>query len=555
MKRQKRASVNFVSGHCVLCTKKRLTQRTLREDTEFTKLRAPRFGVNFSYKLMKPISAFVVVLSLLVSGISAQVNSASFSGKRLKRIVVRNAIIVDGSGKPASGPYDIVIENDLITQIVGIDPIAAREGRERRPASGDLDIDAAGRYVLPGLINIHGHTHDGRGGQPMPVEYCMKLWLACGITTVRDVLASDKTLKWRTESAAGQIASPRLFAYASFQGGNWPKTADGARARVREIKAAGYDGIKLFGIDRDLMAAMMDEAKKQGMRVAHHTGVEETNAWDDIKFGSTSIEHWYGIPDAAIESGRQNFPSTYNYNDEVDRFRYAGRLWREASWERLMKVLDGMIEANVAWNPTLDIYEASRDLDKAQTNPAFREYLHPVLEEYFKPNPANHGSYFIGWTSTDEAFWKENYRIWMKALYEFEERGGLIGVGEDAGFIYQMYGFGLIRELELQQEAGFHTLKILQHATVNNAKILGQEGVLGRVRTGYKADLIVVNGNPLENLKVLYPTGTDVIRDGKAVKAGSIEWTIKDGIPYHVPTVSREVRTMVTQARLAGAKP
>src|SRR6185436_9044969 len=115
------------------------------------------------------------VLSLLVSGISAQVNSASFSGKRLKRIVVRNAIIVDGSGKPASGPYDIVIENDLITQIVGIDPIAAREGRERRPAGGDLDIDAAGRYVLPGLINIHGHTHDGRGGQPMPVEYCMKL--------------------------------------------------------------------------------------------------------------------------------------------------------------------------------------------------------------------------------------------------------------------------------------------------------------------------------------------------------------------------------------------
>jgi len=220
-----------------------------------------------------------------------------------------------------------------------------------------------------------------------------------------------------------------------------------------------------------------------------------------------------------------------------------------------MKVLDGMIEANVAWNPTLDIYEASRDLDKAQTNQAFREYLHPVLEEYFKPNPANHGSYFIGWTSTDEAFWKENYRIWMKALYEFEKRGGLIGVGEDAGFIYQMYGFGLIRELELQQEAGFHTLKILQHATVNNAKILGQENTLGRVRTGYKADLIVVNGNPLENLKVLYPTGTDMVRDGKVVHGGGIEWTIKDGIPYHVPSVAREVRTMVTQARVARAKP
>ena len=171
--------------------------------------------------------------------------------------------------------------------------------------------------------------------------------------------------------------------------GPTPATAEQARAACsRSQNRPGYDGIKLFTVDRDLMAAMMDEAKKQGMRVMHHVGVEETNAWDDIKFGTTSIEHWYGIPDAAIESGRQNFPSTYNYNNEVDRFRYAGRLWREADPAKLDKVLDAMVEANVAWDPTLVIYEASRDLQRAQTNPAFAEYLHPVLEEYFKPNPA-----------------------------------------------------------------------------------------------------------------------------------------------------------------------
>jgi len=294
---------------------------------------------------------------------------------------------------------------------------------------------------------------------------------------------------------------------------------------------------------------MEEEAKKVGLRIAHHTGVEETNAWDDIKFGTTSIEHWYGIPDAAIDSGRQNFPADYNYANEVDRFRYAGRLWREANWDRLMKVLDGMVEANVAWNPTLDIYEASRDLQRAQTNPGFTEYLHPVLEEYFRPNPANHGSYFIGWTSTDEAFWKENYRIWMRALVEFERRGGTIGVGDDAGFIYQMYGFGLLRELELQQEAGFQPLKVIQHATVNNAKILGQENILGRIRVGFKADIIVVNGNPLADLKVLYPTGVDEIQDGKIIKTGGVEWTIKDGIPFYVPAIAKEIREMVANAR------
>jgi cytosine/adenosine deaminase-related metal-dependent hydrolase len=499
---------------------------------------------------------FIVALLLLVSFVlsaPAQTDPASFSGKRLNRIVIRNAMVVDGSGKPASGPYDIVVENDLISQIVSIDPVAASEGRAKRPEKGELEIDAKGKYVLPGLINLHAHTQDERAGVPMPVEYCTKLWLACGITTARDVGATKKTLQWRADSASGKLAAPRIFAYGVFQANPTPKTVEEARQRIRDIKAAGYDGVKLFGIDRDLMEAMMDEAHKQGLRVAHHTGVEETNTWDDIRFGTTSIEHWYGIPDAAILSGRQNFPSDYNYNDETHRFRFAGRLWREADWDRLMQVFDGMIKAGVAWDPTLDIYEASRDLQRAQSNPAFADYLHPVLADFFKPDPGHHGSYFIGWTTTDEVFWKENYRIWMRALLEFERRGGTIGVGEDAGYIYQMYGFGLLRELELQQEAGFNPLIVIKHATVNNAKILGQEDKLGRVRVGYKADLIVVNGNPIENFKVLSPMGVEEIRDGKAYRTGGIEWTIRDGVPYHAPTLAAEVRDIVAKARLSRA--
>ncbi|MEK6321963.1 MAG: amidohydrolase family protein [Acidobacteriota bacterium] len=493
-------------------------------------------------------------LSLLVAALPTQTlagqrqKQAVTSGKRYSRLVIRNAMVVDGNGTPTSGPKDIVIVGNTIAEVVPLDPVALREGRAKRP-EGDVEIDATGKYVLPGLINAHGHVQYERGGIPQPVDYCLKLWLACGITTVRDV-GSDtkKTLPLRDQSARGEVAAPRLFIYAMFGYPPAPRNAEEARARVREIKQMGADGIKFLGIDRDMMAALLDEAHKLGLRVAHHVGVEETNAWDDIKYGTTSIEHWYGIPDAAIESGRQNFPSSYNYSNEVDRFRYAGRLWREANPERLTKVLEGMVAANVAWDPTLDIYEASRDLQRAQTQPWFAEYLHPTLEEYFRPNPANHGSYFIGWSSTDETFWKENYRIWMAALREFERLGGTIAAGEDSGFIYQMYGFGLIRTLELHQEAGFHPLKIVQHATGNNAKVLGQEK-LGRVRAGYLADLIVVNGNPLENLKVLYPTGVDEIKDGKTVHTGGIEWTIKDGIPYHGPTLMTEIKEMVSKAR------
>lgn len=475
--------------------------------------------------------------------------STVVSGTRPARLIIHNALVVDGNGTPASGPKDIVVEGNTITDVISLPIGGARRG-SARGAPGDVVIDATGKYVLPGLIDAHAHVQDERAGVPQPLDYELKLWLACGITSVRDVGSNTKqTIALREQSRLGQVAAPRVFVYGLFATNPRPQNAEQARARVQELKRMGVDGIKIMGIDRDIMAAMEDEAHKLGLRIAHHAGVEETNAWDDIKFGTTSIEHWYGIPDAAIPDGVQNFPSSYNYSNEADRFRYAGHLWREANPERLAKVLDAMVQAKVAWVPTLDIYEASRDLQRARTQPWFADYLHPTLEDYFKPDLANHGSYFIGWTSTDEVFWKENYRIWMNALRDFERRGGLIGVGDDAGFIYEMYGFALIREMELQQEAGFNTIKVIQHATGNNAKILGQESKLGRVRAGYLADLIVVNGNPLEDLKVLYPTGVDEVRDGKAVHSGGVEWTIKDGIPYHGPTLLAEVKSMVAKAR------
>ncbi|MBL8177252.1 MAG: amidohydrolase family protein [Bryobacterales bacterium] len=444
-------------------------------------------------------------------------------GRRYARLIIRNAMVLEGNGTPASGPRDIVVENNVIRSVGG-------------PAGrGGVEIDAKGKYVLPGFINMHGHSHDERGGVAMPVEYVFKLWLASGITTVRDVGSNfERTKAMREASREGRVAAPRLFLYPFF---GRPADPDASRARVRQLKQMGADGIKIVGIHRDTMNAMMEEARALQLPVAHHVGVEETNAWDNIANRTATIEHWYGIPDAALRDGVQNFPPDYNYADEVHRFRYAGRLWREADPALLEKVLAGMVKAGVAWDPTFNIYEASRDLQRAETKPEFREYLHPALEKFFQPSRENHGSYFFDWSTADEVYWKENYRIWMKAVRDFARMGGTVTTGEDAGYIYQMYGFGFLRELELHQEAGFHPLQVVQHATVNGAKMLGQERTLGRVRAGWTADLLIVNGNPLENLKLLSP-----LRRG-------IEWTIKDGYVYHAPKLLAEVKEIAKQAR------
>jgi imidazolonepropionase-like amidohydrolase len=140
----------------------------------------------------------------------------------------------------------------------------------------------------------------------------------------------------------------------------------------------------------------------------------------------------------------------------------------------------------------------------------------------------------------------------MKAVRRFADLGGLVGCGEDAGYIYMLYGFSLIRELELHHEAGFHPLDVIRNATGNNARILNREDELGRLRAGFLADLILVDGNPLKNLKYLYPTGVNEIEEGRQVKKGGVRWTVKDGIVYDAPSLLEEVKRMVEEARAAG---
>jgi imidazolonepropionase-like amidohydrolase len=437
------------------------------------------------------------------------------------------------------GPLDVVVEGNRI---------AAVRGADRRPDAYKDEkhlLDGAGMYLLPGFINSHVHLHDERAGISQPFEYEYKVWLSCGITTVRDV-GSDpkKALAERRKSQEGAIVAPRLYIYLVAGGA----TPEEGRKSVRAVKEQGADGVKIFGLDRDIMEAIVDEATKLGLKVADHMAVEETDARDAATFGVDTIEHWYGIPDAALK-GSQDFPPSYNFNNESDRFRWAGHLWREADPVKLEAVLTEMVKRGVGWIPTFSTYEACRDMTRARNLPWFEEYLHPALEEYFKPSPARHGAFSWGWSTEDEIAWKENYRIWMKAVRDFADKGGLVGAAEDAGFIYTLYGFTFLSELELLQEAGFHPIDVIRCATGNNAKLMGLENQLGRVRQGWLADLILIDENPLANLKFLYPTGVLDVRDGKTVVRGGIKWTIKDGIVYSTPTLIQEVKDMVEKAR------
>ena len=492
---------------------------------------------------------------------------AAVHARQVKRLLITHAMIIPGTGVPAAGPSDILVEDGLIARI-------GNSAGGRWPEA-DAVIDAGGKYVLPGLVNTHMHWHEERVG-PIPIQYERNLYLAAGITTAREVGGDfEKTKQWRAESAAHTIVAPRIVLYPMLAnllkpGQAFNQTPEEYRALVREAKARGADGIKLIGpMEKDQAAAALDEAKKVGLPTTVHVAVGEATARDFVDGGVNCIEHFYGVADASLD-GIQDFPPEMNLANEIHRFGRAGELYTQQNFDhaKLSKLLDDMVAKGVAWSPTMSTYEAARDLIRAQNLPWYRDYLHPSLEEYFKPSMTRHGTFWTGWTEDQEVKWKKNYQVWMAALREFGLKGGIVTTGDDAGFLYgSLYGFGISRELELHHEAGFHPLEVLKHATSNGARVLGLQDRLGRIRPGFIGDLLVVNGNPLENLRLMNPYGTDLMSvngqiinnysgsvkpndpNVKSVHGGGIEWTIKDGIPYHVPTLMKEVKDMVTKAR------
>jgi hypothetical protein len=470
--------------------------------------------------------------------------------------------VVNGEGAPPVGPMDVVIEGDRIASIhnVGFPGVPIDESRRPAAEPGDRVMDLDGYYLLPGFIDMHAHF--GGDEQGVPAEYPAKLWLAHGITTIREP-GSFNGLDWvrghQRRSDENTITAPRIVPYVGFgQGVDGPIIEpQEAREWVRDIAGRGASGIKFFGAAPEIMTAALDEAGKQGLGSAmHHAQLSVThwNVLDSARAGLTTMEHWYGLPEAMFEDQViQDYPLDYNYSNEQHRFGQAGRLWRQAAApgsEKWNAVRDELIALGFTLNPTLTIYEASRDLMREMNADWQQDYVHPHLWSFFQPSRRAHGSYWFDWTTADEIAWKENYRLWMQFLEDYKNHGGKVTLGSDSGYIWKLYGFGYIREMELLQEAGFHPLEVLRSATILGAETLGMADSIGSIRPGKLADLVLVESNPLENFKLLYGTGHFRLSgNDEPIRSGGVRYTIKDGIVYDARELLSDVRAMVSEAR------
>jgi len=488
-----------------------------------------------------------------------------------KKMVIRGVTIIDGTGGPPLSPMDIVIEGNRITSVrqAGWPGLPMQSNRE--PRDFDHEIDGTGMFVMPGFVDMH--VHGSTRGKAPDLGYAYKLWLAHGVTTVRGVSLSsaEVTSSEKNRSAANEIAAPRIFNYQTI-GSGWPngpvQSPEAAREWVRWAAANNIDGIKFFNRGDEtpeIITAAIDEAHKNKMGTVAHlsqNGVANFNARNAGDAHLDTVTHYYGHMESLLKDRTiQEFPKNYDYNNEQDRFGDIARIWNqtyEPGSKEWVEYLEHQKANHVTFDPTFNIYNASRDLMRARNADWHPIYTMPQLWNYFQSTRDNHGSYFYDWTTENEVDWKNFYQRYMRLINDYKNMGGRVTVGTDSGFIWKTYGFAYIEELELLREAGFLPLEIIRSATMWGARTLyepkGEQPPMGVVRAGMLADLVITPENPLANIKTLYGTGHMRLnpQTNRQEKVGGVKFTIKDGIVYDAQKLLADVAAAVAAEK---AKP
>ena len=511
----------------------------------------------------------VVLGSMTSPATMAQGSDAARQGP-YERLAIVNAMIIPGHGGPAYGPADILIVDSRIEQIVAHNGVTGRADAAPLP-DADRVIDASGMYVMPGLIDLHTHIRT----EPLPLQYVYNMKLVHGVTTMVNGAGRgwEAALEQQRLSNENRITAPRMYPIRDWgpsrsrdpghappadEIGPWHDPERVPRLIEEVMDDAHVVRVGSLAWNAELFGAVVKAVHDAGGITTVHLPPSDIAVVDAVtaaELGVTMIEHHYGFGEAALGGRTQDFPPDYNYLNEAHRFREAGQIWHDAPEDVLFgDVVDRLVASGVTLIPDMSAYEVNRDVNRAMGLPWHDRYTHRQLIEWYVANPAYHASHHWDWTSKDEQRWAELYRKWQRLVYEFSKRGGNLGYAADDPFLWNTSGIANVRELQLIHEAGLNPLEVIRSATYNSAITLRRPD-LGLIQTGYTADLLIVDGNPLHNLRFLYAFGALDSAEGDIVRRGGIRWTIKDGVVFDNRILIEDALQMVAESKRGWKNP
>ncbi|MFB6724571.1 amidohydrolase family protein [Kribbella sp. NPDC056345] len=440
------------------------------------------------------------------------------------------AAVIAGGSFPTSAAQAITTPRNLtaLTDATVIDVVTGRRLRRqtvliagdrivgvgRLPVPrGTTVIDATGKYVVPGLADMHAHSlGDERVSPP--------LYLANGLTTVREMAGTNPVLyEWRDRIDAGTLLGPRMIVGSQIIDGDptlWDPNllpvlvVDNpakARAAVRQVHAAGADFIKVYSrLNKAAYLAIVDEARKLGLTVHGH-GPDELTTKEVSAAGQRSIEHIHSIglsvSSREADVRRMVRAISVKTGDYNSWFRQLHPIeWIAANTYSPARAADvfGTLRRNqTRVTPTLTMHNVLDQPDYTRLDPALAKYLSAseigvydyAIQNLYRPN-----------RTAEEIARQREMWAWRKYFVgELFAHGVPVLAGTDTGTPYSVPGFALHDELEHLVAAGATPRQALYAATAEPARFLGLGAQLGTVEAGKVADLVVLDADPLTDIR------------------------------------------------------
>jgi len=435
-----------------------------------------------------------LILPLLICSLAAQTSS----GAPQNLVAIRHVTVIDATGAPARPDMTVTIIGDRIASIAKNSKAALPEGTQV--------IDAAGKFLIPGLWDMHVH--------PTGKDYLL-LFIANGVTGIRIMWGSPNYFEWRKEIESGQLLGPRMWVASPIIDG--PKSywtgsvsvssEQQARQAVDTSKRYGADFVKVYQfLPREEYFAIADEAKKQGISFVGHVPLS-VSAQEASSAGQKSFEHLVGVlPACSTRDEDLLHAQQADLTEDLasDRPKFWGQHVKEAREMMLdtyspekAAALFAVLKSNGTWQcPTLTLLHmfAYGD-DPAVRNDVRLKYLPTRVTGDWDPAAVDGKQ-----TPEDFAFRKKEFRRDLEVVGAMQRAGVGILAGTDTPNPYCFPGFGLHDELGYLVQAGLTPMQALQAATLNPARFLGRERDLGTVETGKIADMVLLEANPLDNI-------------------------------------------------------
>ncbi len=408
-------------------------------------------------------------------------------------LVLHNVNVVPMDEERVLTERTVTIRDGMIVDI--------RAADEADPPDDAEVIDGSGKYLMPGLAEMHAHVPGG--GQPEEYRHdVLFLYLANGVTLIRGMLGDPVHLEMREQLAGGELLGPRLIAADPAFSGRIAPTPERGAELARKQKEAGYDFIKVASGSREAFDAMVEAAREVGIEFSGHVpaavGVPRA-----LEARYASIDHLDAYMPTLVDPEE---------TADIEGGFFGFRLAPYVEKERIREMARRTREAGV-WNvPTETLMHAVLiwDLDTIRDErPEFR-YMPPDIVDRWVETVRNRREDRLYDREAAEAFVQVRLDL-IRALHE--EGAGLL-LGSDAPQFFNVPGFSIHPEMELMERAGLSRFEVLKMGTVNPAVFFQEEDRFGRVAEGMRADLILLEANPLEDLAHVRQVA-GVIRSGK----------------------------------------